>query len=228
MPDWDKITAGKIEIARRALAGAAQGAPRPAARPATERIPAGQKQVSDFPVLDLGVRPAVDHHSWTLMLYGLVRNPVNLDWNALQALPQVRNVADMHCVTRWSQLDMDWEGVLAADLVALAEPLPEAQFVTLHGYDDYTTNLPVMALLDEDVLVAHSVFGAPLADEHGGPVRLVVPKRYAWKSAKWLKAIEFHAHDRPGFWEVRGYHNDADPWKEERFGHPPEDDAEYL
>jgi DMSO/TMAO reductase YedYZ molybdopterin-dependent catalytic subunit len=112
---------------------------------------------------------------------------------------------------------MDWDGVLARDVVALAQPLPTARFVTLHGADGYTTNLPLEALLDEDVVIAHSVFGAPLAREHGGPVRLVVPKRYGWKSAKWLSGIEFHAQDQPGFWEVRGYHNEADPWKEERF-----------
>jgi DMSO/TMAO reductase YedYZ molybdopterin-dependent catalytic subunit len=124
----------------------------------------------------------------------------------------------MHCVTRWSQLDMDWEGVSARDLVMLAAPHETAQFVTIHGYDAYTTNLPVDALLDDDVLIAHSVFGAPLSIDHGWPARMVVPKRYAWKGAKWISAIEFHDKDHPGFWEVRGYHNDADPWKEERFG----------
>jgi DMSO/TMAO reductase YedYZ molybdopterin-dependent catalytic subunit len=99
----------------------------------------------------------------------------------------------------------------------MAEPLQTAKYVTLHGYDGYTTNLPLDALLDDDVIIAHSVLGAPLTPAHGGPVRIIVPKRYAWKGAKWLKAIEFHEYDRPGFWEVRGYHNEADPWKEERF-----------
>ena len=113
---------------------------------------------------------------------------------------------------------MQWEGVLARDVLMLAEPRPEAHFVTLHSYDGYTTNLPLTALLDSDVLVAHSVLGKSLSREHGGPVRLVVPKRYGWKSAKWLKGIEFHQEDRPGFWEVRGYHNDANPWQEQRFG----------
>lgn len=113
---------------------------------------------------------------------------------------------------------MQWEGVAARDVIMLAEPPPDAHFVTLHSDDGYTTNLPLTALLDVDVLVAHSVLGKPLSNTHGGPVRLVVPKRYGWKSAKWLKGIEFHQEDRPGFWEVRGYHNDADPWREERFG----------
>lgn len=112
---------------------------------------------------------------------------------------------------------MDWQGVRAQDILALAQPKESAKYVTLHSFDGYTTNLPLEALLDDDVIIAHSVLGAPLTPEHGGPVRLVVPKRYAWKSAKWLEAIELHEFDRPGFWEVRGYHNDADPWLEQRF-----------
>lgn len=209
MPDWKKMIAAKIALAKR-------GAPR-SAPSGKVRIPAGQSQVNNFPVLDLGIRPDVHIDNWTLRIYGLVNKELSLDWAAFQAMPQVRDVSDFHCVTRWSQLDMDWEGVRASDLLMQAEPLESARFVTLHSYDSYTTNLPLEALLDSDVLVAHSVFGAPLAAEHGGPVRLVVPKRYAWKSAKWLKAIELHAEDRPGFWEVRGYHNDADPWLEQRF-----------
>jgi DMSO/TMAO reductase YedYZ molybdopterin-dependent catalytic subunit len=112
---------------------------------------------------------------------------------------------------------MDWQGVRAQDILALAQPKESAKYVTLHSSDGYTTNLPLEALLDDDVIIAHSVLGAPLTSDHGGPVRLVVPKRYAWKSAKWLEAIELHEFDRPGFWEVRGYHNDADPWLEQRF-----------
>jgi len=182
-----------------------------------QRIPPGQRETRDFPVLDLGIRPALTHDNWRLTLCGLVAREVTLDWAALMALPQARIRCDFHCVTTWSQLDMDWEGVRARDVVALAAPLPAARFVTLHGYDDYTTNLPLAALYDDDVLIAHGFDDAPLADEHGGPVRLLVPQRYGWKSAKWLRAIEFHAEDRPGYWEVRGYHNEADPWKEERY-----------
>lgn len=181
------------------------------------RIPPGQRQVNNFPVLDLGIRPAVTHDNWQLMLFGLVDQEIRLDWAQLLALPQTRLRFDFHCVTTWSQLDMDWEGVLARDVIALAAPQAAGRFVTLHSYDDYTTNLPLAALLDDDVLIAHSFDDAPLSDEHGGPVRLMVPKRYGWKSAKWLRGIELHAEDRPGYWEVRGYHNDADPWAEERY-----------
>jgi DMSO/TMAO reductase YedYZ molybdopterin-dependent catalytic subunit len=202
----------KIRVAqRRKLSGKPSG---------NARVPPGQKVVKNFPVLDLGVRPGVVAASWTLRLHGLVEEEVSLDWNALRALPQVKEVSDFHCVTHWTQFDMDWEGVRARDVIALARPLHDAHFVTLASYDDYTTNLPLEALLDDDVLVAHSVFGQPITPEHGGPVRLVVPSRYGWKSAKWLKSIEFHAEDRPGFWEERGYHDNADPWTEERYADP--------
>jgi DMSO/TMAO reductase YedYZ molybdopterin-dependent catalytic subunit len=209
MADSSRLTEAKIRIAQ-------QGARR--SRPSGHaRVPPGQKAVTDFPVLDLGILPDLTLANWRLGVHGLVEQEVALDWAAFRALPQVRDVSDFHCVTRWSQLDMDWEGVRARDLLALARPAPEAKFATLHGADGYTTNLAIEALLDDDVLVAHSVFGQPLALEHGGPARLVVPKRYGWKSAKWLVGIELHAEDRPGFWEVRGYHNEADPWQEQRF-----------
>jgi DMSO/TMAO reductase YedYZ molybdopterin-dependent catalytic subunit len=209
MPNWAKVIEAKVALARRGAKPSPQGA--------NTRIPPGQKQVFDFPVLDLGEAPLVGVEEWRLRLFGLVQHEQSLDWNAFQSFPQVDLATDFHCVTRWSQLDIPWRGILARDLVAAAMPREGAQFVTLHAADRYTTNLPLEALLDDDVIVAHSVFGKPLPYEHGGPARLVVPKRYAWKSAKWLTAIEFHAEDRPGFWEVRGYHNEADPWKEQRF-----------
>jgi DMSO/TMAO reductase YedYZ molybdopterin-dependent catalytic subunit len=209
MADWVKIVEAKIRVAK-------QGR-KPSRASGDTRVPPGQKVVTDFPVLDLGILPPVTEATWKLRLHGLVEQESTLDWPALRALPQAKRVSDFHCVTRWSQLDMDWEGVLAREVVMLARPLAEARFVTLHGADGYTTNLPLEALVDDDVLIAHSVLGKPLAAEHGGPARLVVPARYGWKSAKWLSAIEFHADDRPGFWEVRGYHNEADPWKEQRF-----------
>lgn len=209
MPDWKKLIESKIALAKRGA--------KPSKANANERIPAGQTEVKNFPRLDLGICPDVTTRNWHLRIYGLVENELNIDWAAFQAMHQVTDVSDFHCVTRWSQLDMDWQGVRARDLLALAQPKETAKFVTLHSYDGYTTNLPLTALLDDDVIIAHSVLGAPLTLEHGGPVRLVVPKRYAWKSAKWLKAIEVHEFDRPGFWEVRGYHNEADPWREERF-----------
>lgn len=181
------------------------------------RVPPGQRLTKDFPVLDLGFRPGLTHESWKLRLFGLVAREIELDWEGLMAQPQVTDVSDFHCVTHWSRLDVAWEGVLARDVIALAAPLSTCSHVTLHGADGYTTNLPLSALLDDDVLVAYGVDGGPLSEEHGGPVRLVVPRRYGWKSAKWLSAMEFHERDRPGFWEVRGYHNDADPWLEQRY-----------
>jgi DMSO/TMAO reductase YedYZ molybdopterin-dependent catalytic subunit len=209
MPDWKKLIAGKIAIAKKGnRAGKVN---------ANIRVPAGQTQVNNFPVLDLGIKPEIALGNWNLRVFGLVKNELNIGWEAFQAMPQMHDVSDFHCVTRWSQLDMDWVGVSAQHILALAAPLPNAQFVTLHGYDNYTTNLPLEALLDDDVLVAHSALGKPLTREHGGPARMIVPKRYAWKGAKWLKAIELHEFDRRGFWEVRGYHNEADPFKEERF-----------
>ena len=209
MPDWKKLIAGKIAIAQK---GSAAGKINN-----NVRVPAGQKQVNNFPVLDMGIKPCISTADWRLRVFGLVQNELDLDWAAYKALPQIIDISDFHCVTRWSQLDMDWQGVRARDVLALAMPLSSAKFVTLHGYDGYTTNLPLEALLDDDVLIAHSVLGQILTKDHGGPARMVVPKRYAWKGAKWLKAIELHEHDRRGFWEVRGYHNEADPFKEERF-----------
>ena len=209
MPNWMKMIEAKIALAKRGA--------KPSKAGDNPRIPPGQKQVHDFPVLDLGLEPEVTSSSWALRVYGLVEEEREFNWKSFNELPQAGITTDFHCVTRWSQLDMDWKGVLARDLFRLVRPGDNAKFVTLHSADEYTTNLPIEALLDEDVILAHSVFGKPLSAEHGGPLRLVVPKRYAWKSAKWLTGIEFHEEDRPGFWEVRGYHNEADPWKEERF-----------
>jgi len=209
MPDWKKLIAGKISIAKKGNVPSKLGM--------NERVPAGQKQVTNFPVLDLGIKPEISLDSWQLKVYGLVEKELVLNWEAFQVLNHITDVSDFHCVTRWSQLDMDWQGVRVRDVLGMAMPLSTAKFVTMHGYDGYTTNLPLDALLDDDVLIAHSVLGKPLTREHGGPVRMVVPKRYAWKGAKWLKAIELHANDRRGFWEVRGYHNDAFPFQEQRF-----------
>lgn len=209
MPDWKKLIEGKIAIARKGN--------KPGKINQNVRVPAGQTEVKNFPILDLGILPEVNKSNWKLRIFGLVENELNLDWEAFQLLPQTTSVSDFHCVTRWSRLDMDWVGVKAQHLLMLAAPLKTAKFVTLHGYDGYTTNLDLAALLDDDVMVAHSALGYPLTTAHGGPVRMVVPKRYAWKGAKWLKAIELHEFDRPGFWEMRGYHNEADPWQEQRF-----------
>ena len=224
MTNWAKVIEGKVALAKRNI----ESGMKPGKISVDARIPQGQSRVTDFPVLDMGIRPSIETPTWTLRLFGLVNHETTLDWKTFKSLPQTKVVADMHCVTRWSQLDMNWEGVLARDLVALVQPAEAAQFVTLHGADGYTTNLPLDALLDDDVLIAHSVLHEPLSMEHGWPARLVVPKRYAWKGAKWISGIEFHEKDRPGFWEVRGYHNDADPWKEERFGYPQTDEENLL
>lgn len=209
MPDWKKLIAGKVALAQKGNTAGKLNA--------NVRVPAGQTEVKNFPILDLGILPDINQTNWQLRVYGLVENEIQLDWDAYQALPQTEDLSDFHCVTRWTRLDMDWVGVKASDILIKAAPLENAKFVTLHGYDGYTTNLPLEALLDDDVLIAHSALGYPLTTAHGGPVRMIVPKRYAWKGAKWLKAIELHAEDRLGFWEVRGYHNEADPFKEQRF-----------
>lgn len=214
MPDWKKLIAGKIALAKK---GHQPGKLNP-----NNRVPAGQTEVKNFPILDLGILPDINQANWQLRIHGLVEKEIKLDWQAFQALPQVTDVSDFHCVTRWTRLDMDWVGVKAQDLLMMAGPLENAKFATLYGYDGYTTNLDLESLLDDDVIIAHSVLGYPLTTAHGGPVRIIVPKRYAWKGAKWLKAIELHAEDRPGFWEMRGYHNHGDPFMEQRFA---EDDG---
>ena len=187
------------------------------ARPETERLPPGQHLVRDWPVLDLGTQPDVPTAKWQLAIAGLVAHPVKLDWPALQALPQVSRTNDIHCVTSWSRYDNDWEGVRTRDLLDLVEPRDEAVAVMLHGYDGYTTNVPLADFAAEDTLIAHRWAGAPLTKSHGGPARLVIPHLYFWKSAKWIAAIEFLGADKPGFWEASGYHIRGDPWAEERY-----------
>ena len=188
------------------------------ADPARERLPPGQTLVKDWPVLDLGVQPDVSNAKFRLRLEGLVENRLAFDWEGFMALPQTEMVCDIHCVTQWSRYDNRFTGVSTATLLELARPRPEARFVSMTSYDGYTTNLTLEAFAAADVMVAHSWEGAPLSRQHGGPVRLVLPRLYFWKSPKWLTRIELLAEDRPGFWEVRGYHNQGDPWLEERYG----------
>jgi DMSO/TMAO reductase YedYZ molybdopterin-dependent catalytic subunit len=187
------------------------------ARPESERLPPGQHRVTNWPILDLGRQPDVPTDKWRLTIDGLVANPVTLDWAAFQALPQVRRTSDIHCVTSWSRYDNAWQGVTTRDLLDLVDPLPEAQAVMLHAADGYDTNLLLADFAAEDAIVAHSWSGQPLSREHGGPVRLVVPHLYFWKSAKWLNRIEFLTEEEAGFWEVNGYHMRGDPWAEERY-----------
>jgi len=173
--------------------------------------------VQNWPVLDLGAQPEVRPERWRLTVDGLVAMPLDWDWDTFLAQPQMRDLSDIHCVTAWSRFDNEWEGVSAKHILALAAPAPAARFVVLHSHDGYTTNLPLAAFADDDVLLAHSWHGKPLPREHGGPVRAVVPKLYFWKSAKWIRRIELIAADRAGFWEERGYHDRGDPWQEERY-----------
>jgi DMSO/TMAO reductase YedYZ molybdopterin-dependent catalytic subunit len=182
-----------------------------------ERLPPGQKLVTNWPVLDLGVQPDVKSENWRLQIVGLVENPVALTLDAFKALPQAQSVSDIHCVTAWSRYDNHWQGVSSRALLDLVKPKPEAAHVIFHSYDGYTTNVKLEVFAETDVLLAHSWEGKQLAREHGGPVRVVIPRWYFWKSAKWVTRIVFAAHDSPGFWETRGYHNEADPWKEERY-----------
>ncbi len=187
------------------------------ARPESERLPPGQHLVRDWPVLDLGTQPRIDSGRWSLRVFGTVREAVTWDWAAFQAQRQVREVSDIHCVTTWSRYDNAWEGVSTRTVLATVQPLPGATHVVLHSHDGYTTNLPLADFAAPGALLAHSWQGAPLSGEHGGPVRLIVPHLYFWKSAKWLQRIEFVAADKPGFWEVRGYHDRGDPWQEQRY-----------
>ena len=184
------------------------------------RVPPGQSETRKWPVLDASGPPRIDMKRWQLRIGGLVAKPVSWTWDEFLALPRVKVRADFHCVTRWSRLDNTWEGVSTRHLVELAGGLqPGARYVLAHGYDNgWSTNIPVEDYLADDALVAVSHDGEPLTLEHGGPARLIVPQLYAWKSAKWVAAIEFLDQDRAGFWERNGYHMHGDPWKEERFG----------
>jgi DMSO/TMAO reductase YedYZ molybdopterin-dependent catalytic subunit len=186
-------------------------------RPESERLPPGQHLVKEWPVLDLGLQPAIATANWTLDIDGAVEKPQHWRWADFMAQEQLSEVSDIHCVTTWSRYDNRWEGVATRTLLDLVQPKPEAAFVTLQSSDGYTTNLTLADFASEDALLAHSWEGAPLTTEHGGPVRLVVPKLYFWKSAKWLKRITFTITNQPGFWEVRGYHDRGDPWQEERY-----------
>ena len=175
-------------------------------------------------MLDLGEQPDVALKDWKLEVGGAVEHTFTLTWDQFLALPQVDDSSDFHCVTTWSRYDNRWRGVRFSTIAELAVPKDEARFVLCTGYDfmpgtfiPYTTNLPLERALDEDVLLVHSWEGKPLPREHGGPCRMITPKLYAWKGAKWIRKIEFLAHDRKGFWEVRGYSNSAEPWFNDRY-----------
>ena len=182
------------------------------------RLPPGQYLTEKWPVLHAGSVPDTNLATWDLRVFGEVENPVTLSWEELNALPKVENVQDIHCVTRWSRFDARFGGVQWRELAKLVSPKPSARFVIAHSEQGYTANVPLELLEDDNALLATEADGEPLTPEHGWPLRLVIPGKYFWKSAKWLRAIELRATDEPGFWERYGYHNDADPWREERYG----------
>jgi DMSO/TMAO reductase YedYZ molybdopterin-dependent catalytic subunit len=182
------------------------------------RLPPGQYLTEKWPVLHAGGVPDVDVATWTLTVEGEVEEPLTLSYDELRALPATEVMTDIHCVTRWSRFDATFKGVHWRELTALCKPKPTGHFVIAHAEHGFTANVPIAALRDEHALIAYEADGEPLTPEHGGPVRLVIPTKYFWKSAKWLTGIELSSIDKPGFWERYGYHNDADFWKEERYG----------
>jgi DMSO/TMAO reductase YedYZ molybdopterin-dependent catalytic subunit len=181
------------------------------------RIPPGQYFTEKWPVLHYGSVPSVDTNTWDFRVWGEVEEPFSLDWDEFKAMPRTTLHTDIHCVTRWSRLDMDFEGVPIGRLLERARPTANAKYVVAHAEQGYTTNMPLEVLDDDDVILADVADGSPLTPDHGYPLRLVVPKRYFWKSAKWIRGLEFRSDDQLGFWERYGYHNDADPWQEQRF-----------
>jgi DMSO/TMAO reductase YedYZ molybdopterin-dependent catalytic subunit len=196
----------------------------PVNRHGMPKLPVGQHEVKNWPVLDLGETPDIRLDTWKLEIGGHVENPVTLDWQQFLALPQVDDVSDFHCVTTWSRYDNHWRGVRFKTIAELVVPHDDAHFVLCTGYDfmpgsyiPYTTNLPLARAIEDDVLLVHTWEGRPLPREHGGPVRMITPKLYAWKGAKWIRKIEFLPEDKKGFWEIRGYSNSAEPWLNDRY-----------
>lgn len=185
-----------------------------------DRLPPHQRvtREGEWPVLHYGAIPRVDTQTWTFKMWGLVDNEVELTWDQLNGIGQVSMHNDIHCVTGWSKFDNDWVGVPVLDVLAKVGVKPDATAVMVHSYGGYTTNLLMSDLARPENFLAHTYNGAPLATDHGGPMRLVVPHLYFWKSAKWVRGFEFISKDQPGFWEMYGYHMRGDPWKEERYG----------
>ena len=180
-------------------------------------VPAGQYVTNKFPVLTFGSTPKIDLETWRFRVFGLVEKELCFDWDQFTSIGRVTLDAEFHCVTQWSRLKNTWEGVPFLDLMKLVKLKPEAQYIMIHCYGGYTANLTQEVLSDTDVLFAYRHDGEPLDPDHGGPMRIVVPKRYGWKSAKWVNGLEFMAENAAGYWEARGYHMNGDPWKEERF-----------
>lgn len=188
------------------------------ADPQIDRLPPGQRLVRDWPVLDLGIQPIIDERRFRLDIDGAVRRPISLRLGEFMALPMTESVSDVHCVTQWSRYDNHWRGVTARAVIDMVEPSDKVRHVIFHAVDGYTTNVTRDQFEQPDVLLVHSWEGAPISRQHGGPVRVLIPRLYLWKSAKWIRRVEFSVADKPGFWEGRGYHNNGDPWNEERYG----------
>jgi DMSO/TMAO reductase YedYZ molybdopterin-dependent catalytic subunit len=187
------------------------------ADPDKDRLPPGQRLVNDWPILDLGQQPHVTEQKFRLDIDGAVENRLSLNLAEFMALPMSEYVSDMHCVTQWSRYDNRWKGVSARVLLEIVQPRPEVNHVIFTAFDGYTTNIRLDQFDQPDVFLVHQWEGKPISREHGGPVRMMVPKLYLWKSAKWIRRIHFTISDHPGFWETRGYNNNADPWTEERY-----------
>ena len=196
----------------RKLAGKETSVPR-----STDRLPPGQHLVTDFPTLDLGIKPELPGQDWRLTLCGEVEHSQSFTWAEFAALPKFTDVSDFHCVTTWSQFGMKFSGVAFFTLTDIVKPKSSARFVVMQSYDGYTTSMPLDAMLDDDVMIATHWNDEPLTLEHGAPARVLIPKRYAWKSAKWIRELRFTEEDEPGYWEKRGYSNTADPFTNDRF-----------
>jgi DMSO/TMAO reductase YedYZ molybdopterin-dependent catalytic subunit len=183
-----------------------------------DRLPPGQYITEDFPVLSAGPTPRIQLVDWSFSVEGLVKDKVLWNWDDFIKLPSQTFVVDISCVTKWTKLDMSWEGVSVDTLLEHVQLDQKAQYATAFSHEGYTTNLPIADIINGQAFVAYKYAGKPLAPEHGGPARLVVPHLYFWKSAKWVAGLRFSEKDKPGFWESAGYHNRGDPWKEERYG----------
>jgi DMSO/TMAO reductase YedYZ molybdopterin-dependent catalytic subunit len=181
------------------------------------RLPPGQYLTEKWPVLHAGTIPDTDLSTWDFRVSGEVESPISLSWDEFTALPSREVTIDIHCVTRWSRFDTQFKGVHWSTIAELVSPKPGARYVVAHAEQEFTANVPLGALEDEEALFAYEADGEPLTPEHGWPLRLVIPGKYFWKSAKWLRGIELSAADKPGFWERYGYHNDADPFEEQRY-----------
>lgn len=189
----------------------------PINRDGVPKLPPEQRQVKNWPVLDLGVHPQIELKDWKLRITGLVKKPADIDFNTLQTLSVIEDVSDFHCVTGWSQYDLKWKGVRFSDLAKHVGVRPEAKYIFVTASDGYSTNLSLEEALKYDVLIAFEVDGKSLPKEHGGPIRMITPQLWAWKGAKWISGIEFLKENRRGFWEEKGYSNSAIPWLNDRY-----------